>query len=432
MKKVFTAFLALSVGLVSCNKSDDLIGGGSDSGETKVVALSVSNQTITKAMADGIEADHEVGFEGGYIVFTDAGDRITDVFYLTNDNTDPGIATPADTLDKTDATLNTILIEDLEDNYFFRVNGDAAHVHVFGNTKTHSLVFTPTANGPIDTYLNNFAVTAKGLADAKGTVTNVPLYGVGTIQNYSDGPGSFSDQFSGEVEKIAQVVIKPIASRLELAKMTAVPYVDGSDTYTITKYDLDAIFLNYFHTGMAYNGKQISSTGFLAFNSMDDFEEDGSSTNPWYSFGNRNLFHDYSNIANYTHPSTIPNYTASPGATAVWAYNMFQAQTPAGKEPQDALPHIVLKFKNVEVSKNGTPVSDFDQEYYYITVRRYMEKGTTNYVSAFDGGYVYHIDDLEFSSENLKEVPEWREPIVAEVMFKVMKWQVQSVEVDLD
>ncbi|MCC8197535.1 MAG: hypothetical protein LIP06_02920 [Tannerellaceae bacterium] len=429
MKKVFTAFLALSVGLVACNKSDDLIGPGPDSSESKIVALSVSNQTITKALTDGIEMDHEVEFNGGYIVFTTGNDRITDVFYLTNDDTDPAIATPADTL-TAKGTLNTILIEDIEDNYFFKVNSDAQYVHVFGNTDNHSLAFNSNSNGPIDSYLSNFPVAVTDLLDDDNAVKNVPLYGVGPIQNYSDGPGEFSDQFSGDVEKIAEVEIKPIASRLELAKITAATGAD-SNSHTITGYKLEAIFLNYFHTGMSYDGNQESSTGFVAFNSMDDFDQDGSSTGPWYDFVNRGKFYDFGhdNIAAYTHPATTPNYTPSAGATAVWAYNMFQAKAENAADAQDALPHLVLKLKDVTVTGTG---ATFDQEYYYITVRRYKEQGTNNYISAFEGGYVYYIQDIEFYAENLKEVPEWREPMDVEVMFKVMKWQNKAVDVDLD
>jgi len=434
------------VGLASCNKSDDLVGNGPEETGSKVVALGISNQTLTKALTDAIQADHKVKFDGGYIVFTDQGDRITNVFNLINDDT---AVTPSTGTDKDNPLSNgdDIIIELLEYkdpvttkqvNYFFEVNSDARYVHVFGNTDYHDLVFTSSSNGVIDTYLSNFAVGAKDLYSG-GNVAHVPLYGVGTIQEYADGPGNFSDNFSGEVDKIAQVKISPIASRLELAKMTAdatkLSYTDTNTgtTYTLDSYELEAIFLNYFHKGMAYNGKIVSSTGFVAFNSLDDFKEDGSSTDPWYNFTNRNIFHDYN--ANTGIATTTGMVTVPYDSKEVWAYNMFQASAQGSQEPQEALPHLVLKLKPT-ITKNPVAGPDFpgmdSDGYSYITVRRYMEKLTDNVVSAFEGGYVYYIEDLLFGIENLKEVPEWREPMTVEVMFKIMNWDTKEVYADLD
>lgn len=399
MKRVFTAFLALSVGLMSCNKSDDLIS--QEEGQTKTVALTVDSNVLTRALAEYVEDGRAVTFEDGYIYFVNVTGQITDYFMISSASTDSQPLFHGDNVGITDVKASNEIQ--------FTVSETATAIHVFGNIGTTEQ-YLPAANGNISTVMG-IVTTLRSQADSNGSVENVHLYGSGEI---TEVIGLLEPEYTSYVE------ITPITARLELAKLTA--------TTGIIDYTLDGIFLNYFYSQSDLIGSTDVSD-FIAYTSRDDFEFNGAST-PWYALTYKGLTFDWEAnglVGKTDNLITVPNQDlTSPSSNAdVWAYNVFES------EGISYLPHLILKFTGVTGTTSNNKALDPTQDY-YITVKHYHVNGVQ--LEEFNRGYVYHIENLEFTADNLKDVGEWSgDDITIGVTMKVLDWKQQIVDTpDLD
>ncbi|MCD7977327.1 MAG: hypothetical protein LUG51_09265 [Tannerellaceae bacterium] len=396
MKKVFTAFLALSVGLVSCNKSDDLLS--QEDGKTRTVTLTVDSNVLTRALAQEVEDGRAVTFEDGYIYFVNVTGQITDYFM---------ISATGDTQPLTNG--QNVAIADIKNSneIQFTVSETAKAIHVFGNIGT-TVNALPAANGNISTVMD-IVTTLRSQSDTDGRVENVHLYGSGSI---TEVIGLLEPEYTSYVE------ISPITSRIELAKVSAKNNAGGG---TITAYTLDGIFLNYFYGESDLIGS-VNINDFVAYTSRDDFSQYGT---PWYNLAYKGLTYDWEangRIATTTSLSSVPNQNlTNPASNAnVWGYNVFES------EGVDYLPHLIVKFTGVTGTTSAGVALDAAQDY-YVTVKRYHVNGVR--VEKFDRGYVYHIEDLEFTADNLKDVGEWSDDdITVGVTMKVLDWKQQVLD----
>jgi hypothetical protein len=236
--------------------------------------------------------------------------------------------------------------------------------------------------------------------------------------------GSLAVDFSGAADgqSISKTIeIYPAISRVEIK--TIDPSNPGSLTVKgkITKFDLDAIYINNIYTKLALDNltkPATAATDSLAFGGNNI-----ASGSPW----DTSVYPAaYCDVVSGTGKS---NYSPANGA---WGYYVTSLEESAGGTvingaKQGVLPHIILKVSNIQVngSTNIVPGPLF------LTVKRYKDASTGQEIQSLQPGYVYQIDNLAFGMEHLAPLPEVDAPDI-QITMKVVDWVDELISGGID
>ncbi len=208
----------------------------------------------------------------------------------------------------------------------------------------------------------------------------------------------------GDGEALAEVVLTPLISRLELTAVRAKPLnTDVITSFRVTGVYVDKFYKNFKWDGQGINVYQMGVTPDYA--QVVDF-----------GMGDEKIF------------SSTPEPVGSScvvkdmdGAGNVWAYNV----------PSGGLPMLIVKVEDVRVNSDenfeitladGSKVK-VSQEKFYLTVTGYTHMAT----ETFERGFIYNVDAIEFDVDDLKYTYPNPTDVQLTVKITVEPWKVKSI-----
>lgn len=362
LKSLMMACVALTVGFASCNKADEtpIV----DASGTKNVMLKISKGAVdSRSVAEAI-GSVPVTFTSGHLYFVSASGQITKHMVIAVGGVN------------SDSQVNIGDLESTSGALIENVPANSAEVYFAGNVP--SGVTVPTF-GSISA-VKNVLLNVETQSDASGGVSNASLYGMGSI--ISGAPGD---------PATANFDVTPIASRIELAKLTA--------TGVITGFKVEGIFINNYYAQTGLDGTSVSAS--LINNGSDATKYMGGSVE--YPGMMDGILYDY-NASGMGMPTP-----------KVWAYNVF-AGAPT--------PHIVIRLSDIVTSDDSSYPSP-----QFLTVKGFRDLGG-DLLPAFQGGKAYKISNLSFNQNNLTELPELS-TIEVNVTVTLIPWETIEVTPEL-
>lgn len=421
IKHLLLATVAVVAGLSSCSKDH----GGSADGDFDFY-LKIERETATRADANQVPDQTDIQFGNGAVFFTDTDGNIIE--YVRVAPGGAGVVTPSQ----------------LDAGHLFKgISSAATYVHVVGNYDFSGII----SLGKID----DLSTETFTLADMKDDD-----YGLSKATLYSAGPivaATSTKAINAGANREAEITLAPILSRLELKQVRGDATVNGTDS--TGDYELKGIYIDNFYyessivchltdlQEIVYNDAATASgtypdvASYLRYSRFNDNNTStyGHYSDPdWYPI----LFDDGDVISGIT-----LNGLGSAGssnevkpAKEAWVYNFFPVAT--------YTPHIVLHLTGVEVYDSGTnnwvlrpnPKTGTAGEA-YLTVTNYKKTGTDDAVK-IEGGYIYVINDLLFTEDNLRNEPKEpdpdpdKNPLDVFVTVKLMKRTTVDVDVEFN
>lgn len=453
MKRFFSSALivcaTLAVGLTGC-QNDKPVENPETDGKNVAIKLFQSNGGGTRAVGEHVGYDNEndniaddqvVTVKSAYIYFTTGSGNIVDYIEVLFDD---------DADEPYDNIANTVGYDTAKEG-FVAVNlpSNVIKVIVAGNVTegNHATgtVYPTTLSENVYEELETIYLTDQ--ADEDWGVANVTLFGEDDLELMDPANGIDDDDDDDDDAKDdyeAKVVLKPIAARIEIGRISA------SDDSKIVSYNLRGIFINGAFIDMAIDG---STVGNLAINdagvttaiTYDPENEEGD-----FAYGAWNNY-----LANYTFqgatwddPAAQDLFAQNDPATTygpvnnneieakdVWAYNLLV--------PDAAfLPHIVIMVENVVVKGNGwvdetNEVLDTEtyREKKFLTIRNYYWTnpvgGVRTKLETFAQGDVYRLGNIAFTEDDLTTTPEGGF-FDASITIEPFEWNVREIEVDFN
>lgn len=181
---------------------------------------------------------------------------------------------------------------------------------------------------------------------------------------------------NGNLQFTVAVELTPIVSRIQIKKVS----VDE----TITSFKLEGIYIDNFYPQMTIGG---------AFSGIDivtaDDKADFDATKEPYKTTN---LYDESTSGLVQNPfgATTPQ---------VYGYQIF----PTTSTAHENVPYIILKISNIVTSSAAT--RNIPAGTYYVAVKAYKNTGLSTSVTAFSPGFIYTIDDIPVSENNIVTDP---------------------------
>lgn len=359
LKSLMMACLALTVGFASCNKADEtpIV----DASGTKTVMLKISKGTVDLRSVSEAIGSVPVTFTSGHLYFVSASGQITKHMAIVSGGGNSDSQVEVGDLESTSGALIENVPANSEQVYFAGNAPSGVTVPTFGN---------------IDA-VKNVLLNVETQSDASGGVSNASLYGMGQITPGNPATANFN--------------VAPIASRIELAKLTA--------TGVITGFKVDGIFINNYYAQSGLDGIPVPAS--LINNGSDATKYMGGSAE--YPGMMDGILYDY-NASGMGMPTP-----------KVWAYNVF-AGAPT--------PHIVIRLSDIVTSDDSSYPSP-----QFLTVKGFRDLGG-DLLAAFQGGKAYKISDLSFNQNNLTELPELSS-IEVEVKVTLIPWETIEVTPEL-
>jgi len=361
MGKLCVSLMALvAVFFVSCSTETDIIeenDGGKD------VTLTISTSPLTKSL-DASQVGQKapiVDTKDLYVYFMDASSNTVASYKLTD--------TQIGEIKKSTGFK------------FTNLDPSVASVYVVANVPKTGVTM-PTA--PTTTTLDAVNLTVMNIADQQtANAASVVLANTGKkVESTFTKTGNASN---GNAQFTATVVLTPIVSRIQIAKVSV--DTDG----TISSFTLEGIYIDNFYTTMSIGGAfstDISNAGNIALlesSILKDVNAEGMVQNP-------------GNVS----PTQV-----SP--LQVYGYQLFPTKAP--EAPADQLsnvPYIILKLTHVK--KSSTATRDIsDSETYYVAVKAYKTDVTpptaSTTITEFLAGKIYTIANIPVSEKNLVTDP---------------------------
>lgn len=359
MRKLCVSLMALlAVFFVSCSTETDIIeenDGGKD------VTLTISTSPLTKSLDDnqvGLKAPIDAT-KNLIVYFMDALSNTVSSYKLTTDQ------------------ITAISGTGLK---FTNLDPSVKSVYVVANVpSTHSdnSVATLPATAP-GTALTAINTTVMNIYDqqkpnAESVVlanTSKAVVGIGsTTGNASNGNAQFT----------ATVVLTPIVSRIQIAKV--------SPDATITSFDLEGIYIDNFYQNMSIGGELTIPIKAAAGESAKFKLSVEGAVTPYKANGS--LFNEGADMEK--DPGKVTSELLKP--VKVYGYQFFPTSTGLS-----TVPYIILKITKV-VGKTRT----FPNSAYYVAVKAY--KDGSNSFTTFDPGKIYTIANIIVSENNIVTDP---------------------------
>lgn len=402
----------VSVSLSSCTKSGDDNGSGRiDNDKPITVSLVLTEKAGSRAVAAPVNHDVAVTFKSGYVIFTnnlDIVNKVTEIVsgsYSDDQSAEKEAARSAGT---------KVWLDDMKipgGGEIRNVPGSATMVYIAGNLPTDVAAPRPAEN---ISDVKDRIIRVSSQRDAAGSVDSVTLYGNGT---------PLTDLPEVANAKYAQVDVKPVASRIEIGKIS---YSNSNTTPFVTGFRLDGIFINYYYPQMSLAGKV--STALVNNAPIDNTAADAMYSSPYTDAA---LFDYNESGIGYDAGSSVSWSAADSRQTGdknVWAYNVLAPTSFDGTVTALAAPHIVIRLSNFTTTGDDT---EGQYKTYsgtqYLTVKEFRKKGATEPLKSLEPGFVYFITELTFNESNLTNVPE-TQAVTAYVEAVLMTWQRQEVD----
>lgn len=364
-----------ALAFASCKKDNAV--ENKDNSDMTSVTLTLKDGMATRAQGPSIADQTVVSLTGGKLYFVDGTGSITKAMTIVTAG-----GTTATNFDVTVAGAQTIN----------NVPSTTTEVYVVGN-----IAGLPVA-GSITAVQNTLTtINAQYDAVAKG-VANVTLFGKQTMTQVTP------------VLYTATVLVKPITSRIEIAKFTQT----GS---LITQYRVDGIFI---HNN--YAKSKLSGVMSNTVTPANDLLKYGPEANPQiptiyvggstqFPAADAGIYYDYSAAGIGTFTAATQEYT--PAAGTVWAYNLLA--------PTDG-----TAFPNIEIMLTDFNASAGLLAKQYITVTGFEDVAVPGTPLTFDAGKIYKIQNFTFDESNLKTGPAISS-VTAQVTVTLAKWDEQLV-----
>ncbi|MCD8043580.1 MAG: hypothetical protein LUH10_11015 [Tannerellaceae bacterium] len=403
IKSLFFASALLAAAFTGCNKEEGVGNGEVDlNGETTSVKIQLSEATgpETKAITDKVGDGTAVTFNDGYLLFVNQNNYLTTPIKIVNGTPDPVAAIPE--VSYTTLTTTGEVISD--------VLSSSRKVYFIGNLPAGITI------PPVNTDLTNFLSTPILLStqwDGDGGVKVVSLYGEGGLTLLSDAQTTALGYAA-----VAEFDVYPLMSRIEIEKFavdaTGEYADDGTTPSTITGFDIEAIYVNYFYSQTAVNGT-IAAANQVTYSANATWYP-GSET--YYSAPYDGLTYDFSDF--HLYGTGIGEFDAAPNdddyiplnGKEAWAYNVFANGDVA---------HVIVRLTNIQGVAGITPT-----DIKYLTIRGFNNNGTS--LTGFVGGEIYTIDELFVHEDKLTDRPEEEDYFNVKVTVNMMKWTEVAVK----
>lgn len=412
--KKMTLIAIAAIAMISCSK-DDTITKDSSSDATPIsvsIALTEKNDNARSVAAPVSQV--AVNFNSGYVIFTNSlgiVNKVTQIIpgsYPGSPSTDEEAAKAAGT---------KVWLEDMKvvtvGGEIKNVPAAATKVYIVGNLPFD--VNAPAVSENISA-IKDRVIRIASQTNGEGSVANVTLYGDGATLETRQTPVN---------SKYAKVEVNPIASRIEIGKISY-----SSITGFVTRFQIDGIFVNHYYPQMSLSGK---TSVALVNNNM---AADNTEANVIYQSGsyyNETALYDFdADGIGYDVNSSISWSAADPnvsGTKNVWAYNVLAPKSCDGIEVAAlAAPHVVIRLSNFATTgdKDGVVYPGTQ----YLTIKKFLKAGTTEVIESFQPGWVYFITNLAFNESNLTDIPE-QETVTAYVEAVLMSWTREEVDYEL-
>lgn len=364
--------MALMAGFSSCSNENDPV---EISKETKSVTLKLDLSSPTTYADEASATGTTATLNDGYIYFVKTGGAIERVIPMS------AIPGPGDA-DINDLTSSTGHTET-------GVDGAVQTVYIVGNVPT-SLNATLSAA----TTLSAVETAVMAIAD-QATVANVTLQGQSGLS------------VTGVNTYDANVIIKPVVSRFEIAQIEYDNSTTASLVDPITGFSVEGIFVNNTYRAMQFDGT-VSS---LLYN--------GPTAAANFTAAN------YGSLADLGLPlgsSSVSSLTKVPNTTpGVWAYQFFPVDATAANPSPDALPELVIKLDNF-TSTNGTITGT-----QWITIAQFKDASTGLVIDKFDANNIYKIANIKFDNSHLNATPSTTTKDIT-VFVTVKAWDTVNVD----
>ncbi|MCD7930468.1 MAG: hypothetical protein LUH15_03415 [Tannerellaceae bacterium] len=360
----------------ACNKEENLGIDGISPEKTSVKIRLTSPDAGSKAEGSSINGD-PIQLSDGYLFFA-SDNLVTKIVEIS------GTASSSDD--------NTVALSDLQGAgvTIGNVPDNSTQVILVSCAPTSNLstaLAGLSASTPVDV-LNKVTANTADMGAADGTAKNVALYGKGTIDTTND---------PAEVE----IKVYAMASRIEIGKITG--------TGDIESFEVVGIYMNNFYQKASIDGTTGSD---LIYYSQDNQFEEGKGV-----FTTNGILFDAYSTPLVAYPSKV----VEPVSGDVWNYFLLPATANA------QAPHIIVVLENVKLKNASDPSSPI-----VLTGQQYLSvkglKLANNTEVVLQKGYVYHINNLSFSEENVDDEPEV-EPFSVEVTVDLQDWEFASVNV---
>lgn len=367
---LFAAFVMLS----GCCKHEEEEG---DERNTKRVVVEIEVPE-TKSLSDAV-GKVPVDFNSGFLYFT----------------TNSGLITTAVPWDDLQIGSNELEVSGASEKVYMVVN---------------------VAGLPDGGHISTVNETVVRVASQSGSAST---NGVGNVSLYGGGASLVPIMIGNELVNYRAVIKpQPVSSRIEITSFVA-------KDPKITSFRVDGIFMNYFYEKQQAD-RQASPAdlffsprgeGVVAANeTCDDFY-----TGAYYPLLSGVVF-DYSAGGLGTAGTNAGYVSVASGTGKAWAYNLL---SPSNPELYDGttvyFPHIVVRLSNV-VYDGYT----FGRK--YLTMTSFSKNENT--MVAFNPGYVYKLNDLEFSFDKLTEAP-YEGAFDANVTVQAYTWLTENIKPDL-
>lgn len=381
IKSILMAALAVVV-FASCSKSD---GDGDTSVATGNSAVNI---TVKQGIPMGVRSEaNDIGaapisMGPGHIFFTDATGNITRHIHILASG-----ATTADQVNVGDFA-STVTISSVPNN--------TTGCYILCTATTTAAIGASEVNSNIST-IQALTLSVSDLDDATGGVSNVPIWGTGSVT--ASGAGLATT-----------VTMNPLAARLQVAKFTG--------TNDIVSYQVEGIFVNKYFATMPISKTLLASA--LTDNGQVVTKYVGASTEypatlPLYDY-------NATGIGAMTGLVCEPANGAS-HANPVWAYNVFPNES---LNTAATVPQIVVRLKDV-VWNDGTANQTLPNPQ-FITIKGIRSGGTN--LTQIQGGRVYTFADVPFERSDISNVPGVTE-VAADVDVTLMPWVPVAVTPEL-
>lgn len=364
--------MALMAGFSSCSNENDPV---EISKETKSVTLKLDLSSPTTYADEASATGTTATLNDGYIYFVKTGGAIERVVPMS-------LLPAAGAADIADLTSSTGHTET-------GVDGAVQTVYIVGNVPA-SLNATLSAA----TTLSAVETAVMAIAD-QATVANVTLQGQSGLS------------VTGVNTYDANVIIKPVVSRFEIAQIEYDNSTAASLVDPITGFSVEGIFVNNTYRAMQFDGT-VSS---LLYN--------GPTAAANFTAAN------YGSLADLGLPlgsSSVSSLTKVPNTTpGVWAYNFFPVDATAANPSPDALPELVIKLGNF-TSTGGTITGT-----QWITIAQFKDASTGLVIDKFDANNIYKIANIKFDNSNLSATPSTTTKDIT-VYVTVQAWDTVNVD----
>jgi hypothetical protein len=366
--------------LSSCTKPGNESGEG-QTGSVKIMVTYPDNNANTRAegapLADGSKLELKPGH----------------IFFCTSDGTiDTHVGIGTEATPSKDGRQQ-VTVEDITDS-----KGSEAVINVLSTATTcyivsnDDAVFTGaaaitgdyTGSKIDDIFAKPVSVGTINSSATPGGTDKILLFGKGTV---NPGAGTTA---TGNIPYSASVNVKlqPLASRLQIGKITGVPTTDNTTTpattWNIQSFTVGGIYINYTDGQMTIDPATGKAAGVPA-----SFVSNGSDpakyTKAAYGSDLACLVDEFTGGRA---ASGTPNLFIKPASTNLWVYNLFPTE----------VAHVIVHIENVTYTDGTTPTSKTDK---WLTVRNFKRADNNEAIMSFEPGKIYTLTDIQFNKTHV-------------------------------